>query len=558
MSVFSTENLSFRYASSDRDAIEGVNIRSEEEEHTVLLGSSGSGRSTLLNCVARTAPKHFPGRLEGKVFLFGEDVTDASITDVAGRVGIVFEDFENQLFCATVESETAFGAESLGCSVVEIEKRIVEALECVGLEGLRRRAPWTLSGGQKQRLAIAATVAMKPSLLLLDEVTSQLDPRGKEEIVRTLTRLQGEFTTLSAETEAESGVDANRVVLMREGKVEKAGRPEDVLTDNAALRDCGVEPLDACFLFEMLGEDERPLTADAAVQTLKAKGYEVVDGETATKGSSGEEVVVEVDGLSHRYEGGVVALEGVSVRFHKGELVALIGQNGSGKTTLAKHLNGLLEPTDGSVVVKGRRTEDYHSNELQRVSAYLFQNPDEQLFARSAVEEVAFGLRNFGFRGDELKRRIDAALEVVGLAARAEDDPRTFGIGEKQRIAVASVIAYEPDVLILDEPTTGLDVGQQRRVMEIALDARRRGTCVILITHSMRLVTEFCDRVVALRDGKVAFDGGVRELFSNETLLKSLHLEPPQVTRIGYAFGATFLTVEEAAARLKKGKKDAV
>ena len=558
MSVFSTENLSFRYANSNRDAIEGVNIRSEEGEHTVLLGGSGSGKSTLLNCIARTAPRHFPGKLQGKVFLFGEDVTDASIMDVAGRVGIVFEDFENQLFCATVESETAFGAESLGCSVEEIEKRIVDALECVGLKDLRKRAPWTLSGGQKQRLAIAAAVAMRPSLLLLDEVTSQLDPRGRDEIVRTFTRLQQEFTTLSAETEAESGVDADRVVLMKGGKVERAGRPENVLTDNAALRDCGVEPLDACLLFEALGEDERPLTADAAVQTLKVKGYRVSDEETPTKGSSGGEVVVEVDGLSHRYEGGVVALDGVSVQFRKGELVALIGQNGSGKTTLAKHLNGLLAPTEGSVVVKGRRTEEYRGNELQRSCAYLFQNPDEQLFARSAAEEVAFGLRNFGFRGDELQRRIDTVLEVVGLAERAEDDPRTFGIGEKQRIAVASVIAYEPDVLILDEPTTGLDTGQQRRIMEIALDAKRKGTCVILITHSMRLVTEFCDRAVALRDGKVAFDGSVRELFSDEGLLESLHLQPPQVTRIGYAFGATFLTVTEAAAKLKKGKKDAV
>jgi len=558
VSVFSTENLSFRYANSNRDAIEGVNIRSEEGEHTVLLGGSGSGKSTLLNCIARTAPRHFPGKLQGKVFLFGEDVTDASIMDVAGRVGIVFEDFENQLFCATVESETAFGAESLGCSVEEIEKRIVDALECVGLKDLRKRAPWTLSGGQKQRLAIAAAVAMRPSLLLLDEVTSQLDPRGRDEIVRTFTRLQQEFTTLSAETEAESGVDADRVVLMKGGKVERAGRPENVLTDNAALRDCGVEPLDACLLFEALGEDERPLTADAAVQTLKVKGYRVSDEETPTKGSSGGEVVVEVDGLSHRYEGGVVALDGVSVQFRKGELVALIGQNGSGKTTLAKHLNGLLAPTEGSVVVKGRRTEEYRGNELQRSCAYLFQNPDEQLFARSAAEEVAFGLRNFGFRGDELQRRIDTVLEVVGLAERAEDDPRTFGIGEKQRIAVASVIAYEPDVLILDEPTTGLDTGQQRRIMEIALDAKRKGTCVILITHSMRLVTEFCDRAVALRDGKVAFDGSVRELFSDEGLLESLHLQPPQVTRIGYAFGATFLTVTEAAAKLKKGKKDAV
>lgn len=556
MNAVLTEDLSFRYNGAERNAIERVNFAQEKGRHTVLFGTSGSGRSTLINCIARTAPRHFPGTLEGKVFLFEKDVTNRSITDVVGTVGLVFEDFENQLFCASVESETAFGPESLGCGIEEIEKRVDWALRMVGLESLRRRPPWTLSGGQKQRLAIAATVAMKPQLLLLDEVTSQLDPHAKSEIMKTIMRFREDFTTLAAETETETGIDADTVVIMKNGRVEKRGSPDEILSDNPTLRYCGVEPLDSCLLFEMLGERERPLDSDTTAEILIQKGYEVIqDACSETTDSTVGETVVSVDGLWHRYEDGVVALKNISVDFYRGELVALIGENGSGKTTLAKHMNGLLAPTEGSVYVEGKRTGDYSGNELQRICAYLFQNPDEQLFARSAVEEVSFGLHNFGFRGSELKERLNDALERVGLLEKAEDDPRTFTLGEKQRIAIASVVAYEPDVLILDEPTTGLDISQQREVMEIALDARRRGTCVILITHSMRLVAEYCDRVVALSNGSLLFNGGVRELFSNRSLLEKLHLVPPQITRIGHRFNTTFLSVEEATRRFRKKQK---
>lgn len=551
MRAVATGALSFTHEGAATPAVKGIDFAQDEGEHTVLLGASGAGRSTFLHCVSRAAPKYFPGTLEGSISLFGEDVTARSTAEVAGRLALVFEDFESQLFCATVESETAFGPESLALEPEEVRRRVAWALEMVGLRGLERRPPWTLSGGQKQRLAIAAAVAMKPSLLLLDEVTSQLDPRGARDIVETLARLRGGLTLLSAETEPRLAADAARVVLMKDGRIEKSGPPEEVLKDVSLLRACGVEPPETCLLFEALGEAERPLVAEDAVEILLRKGYvaaPVVEDERESEGA----VLAETNELTHVYPGGVEALRGVSVRFRAGELLAVVGENGSGKTTLAKHLNGLLAPTGGQVTVKGVPTRDYRGNSLQRVCAYLFQNPDEQIFARSVAEEVAFGLRNFGFRGERLRAGVEESLERVGLLAEADSDPRFLSLDRKQRLAVASVTAYEPEILILDEPTTGLDAEGGRRVMELALAARARGACVVLITHSMRLVAGHCDRALALKDGKVAFDGAPRRLFSERGLLDELHLAPPDLVRVGWGFDTVFLSVAEAAGRLRK------
>jgi energy-coupling factor transport system ATP-binding protein len=258
----------------------------------------------------------------------------------------------------------------------------------------------------------------------------------------------------------------------------------------------------------------------------------------------GEEIIA-VCNVTHRYDEERTALRSVSVTIHAGELVALIGQNGSGKTTLARHLNGLLKPSEGEVRLRG---EDLRSLPLNRVATdvgYVFQNPDHQIFSATVYEEVAFGPRNFGYGTEEIGARTHAALAAVGLLGLEQADPFAFGKGQRQRLAVASLLALRPRVLILDEPTTGLDYREQRQMMELLRQLHRQGMTIVVITHSPWVVAEYAERAILMQGGRVRFDGPLRALFEQPDLLAECHFRIPDVTALGQRFGFTPLSVEE-------------
>jgi energy-coupling factor transport system ATP-binding protein len=261
--------------------------------------------------------------------------------------------------------------------------------------------------------------------------------------------------------------------------------------------------------------------------------------------------VLRVDDVTHQYDGGAVALAGVSLTIREGEFVALIGQNGSGKTTLARHLNGLLHPTSGRVTLRGEDVRGLPLNRVARDVGYVFQNPDHQIFAASVVDEVTFGLRNFGYALEEQRARSQAALEAVGLADLRDEDPFLFNKGQRQRLAVASLLALQPRVLILDEPTTGLDYGEQVRMMTLLHRLHGDGMTVVVITHSPWVVAEYGERGVLMKGGQILFDGPLRALFAEPDLLTQSHFRLPDVTQLGQRFGLTPLSVDELVRALE-------
>lgn len=562
MTAIEVRGVSFSYtkAPSSRKALREITFLQELSEFVVIAGASGAGKSTLCRILNGLIPTFTKGDFHGEVRILGESVGGRRVAQNARRVGLVFQDFEAQLFSTNVALEVAFGPENFGIPREEIGRRVRKALSLVGLDGVEGRDPSRLSGGQKQRLALASVLSMEPDVLVLDEPTTDLDPAGKQEVFRLFDRLRGTTKALlMVEHETEEMSAADRIVLMDRGCMVHDERAEDLLHKPNIIERYGLRSVGTTALFERLGLSDGPLHPEEAASYLRRQGWAVqperaaaADMRDRTRAQGYGEPVIEVRDLVHVYEDGKEALSGVSFAIRRGEVLALIGQNGSGKTTLAKHFNRLLLPTRGSVRVFGRDTRAWRMSELGQRVGYVFQNPDHQIFADTVWEEVSFGPRNAGLLREEVERRTVGALHAVDLSGYEREDPFSLTKSERQRIAVASVLATEPEILILDEPTTGLDAPQQRSMMRLVERLNQRGMTVLLITHSMWTVTHYAHRCMVMKEGRLIADGPTRAIFGQEDLLRSAQLTPPGVVRLGHLLGWTALSVDELAACLER------
>lgn len=554
--VVQLEDLSFTYPGGMKRALSDVCLEIREGEFVVWMGHTGAGKSTLAYCLNALIPSFIRGELAGKARVLDKDIFGTRTSEMSKEVGLVLQDFESQLFSTNVELEVAFGMENMGVPREEMKQRVDELLPLVRLEGMRGREPSTLSGGQKQRLAIASVLAMGPRLLVMDEPTTDLDPMGKEEVFRLARRLRGGgMAIILVEHETEETLQADCVVLLREGRVLRKGSPRELLSDGQILRNAGVAPLPVAeFFHRAIGpaypKGALPFTVEEAIPKfrrylrLREAAAHILAEKDRRRGHS-RHIVLKMEGVRYRYPTGVEALKGIDLEIGEGEVVALVGQNGSGKTTLAKHFNGLLRPTSGRLNVFGEEAGGLSVKDLGRKVGYVFQNPDHQIFAPTVFEEVAFGPRNLGFGGKELMRNVEEALAAVHLTGYEDKDPFSLAKGERQRVAVASVLAVKPQVLILDEPTTGLDYLQQGSMMEMVSSLNQKGHTILIITHSMSIVAHYAHRTVVLDQGKVLMDDATRQVFSRENELERCFLRPPPIVRLGNRLGVTPLTVEE-------------
>jgi energy-coupling factor transporter ATP-binding protein EcfA2 len=557
------EGVSFTYTDGGRPALSRVSFTVAAGEMVGVMGASGAGKSTLAKCLNRIVPEFEGGAFTGVVRIGGRSLDGARVCEVAPRVGMVFQDFEAQLFSTNVAHEVAFAMEQIGMGRAEMVRRIRPALEAVGLAGFEHRDPTSLSGGEKQRLAIASVLALRPAVIVLDEPTTDLDPEGKAEVfalIRTL-REQG-FSLIVIEHEAEVLRSADRLVLLREGEIIAEGAPPDLMTRLDLLEECGVHPPDLNRVLAKSGIAAHAANVDEA-EALIRRILPNLGASTrpsgAAPGSSAPEAaianagipLVEVRELKFNYPDGPPVLDSIDLRIAPGEFVAIIGQNGSGKTTLAKHLVGLLHPTAGVVTLNGRDRTTMRPAETASEVGYVFQNPDHQIFAATVEDEVAFGPRNFNLAPDEIQRRCDEVLRAVGLQDARALDPFLLSKGERQRLAVASVLALRPRLLILDEPTTGLDYREQRRMMALVSELNRDGIAIVMITHTPWLVAEYARRVVLIRRGHKLYDGGVREFFFRDDLLASSSFRAPEATELSRRFGTVALGPDELAEWLR-------
>ncbi|MBD3181779.1 ATP-binding cassette domain-containing protein [Candidatus Poribacteria bacterium] len=548
MNYIEIQNLSFTYSNDDKKALDDVNFKLNKGEMVVIMGKSGAGKSTFCRCLNGVIPKFQKGDFSGKITVLGEPTKDKRIYEIARNVGLVFQDFEPQLFSTSVELEVAFGPENLSLPREEISKRIKYALHTTGLEGFENRQPYNLSGGEKQRLAIASILSIRPKILVLDEPTTDLDPQGRYDIITSLKKLRTESVSLIlVEQDAEDVIAADRIVIMDAGEIVTSGEPVYILTDIKLLEKHGIRPPQIARIFE--NEDHIPLTAEEAFDKIsvsideeKYKGLEKNDEKRKNDYGS---LVIQINDLRHSYPQVGDVLKGVDLEIREGEFVAIIGQNGSGKTTLAKHFNGLLRPSAGMIKIYGKDASKMKVSDLGRITGYVFQNPDHQIFASTVKEELAFGPENYGLSRDEIDLNIKEALEAVHLEGYEDVDPFSLTKGERQRVAVASILSCKPEILVLDEPTTGLDYLQQKSMMELLSNLNEAGHTIVIITHALWVVGEYAHRAAVMHDGSIIMDSTVRKAFSQQQKLESVGLKLPEIVRMGNMMGKTILSVEE-------------
>ncbi|HZC45867.1 MAG TPA: ATP-binding cassette domain-containing protein, partial [Candidatus Acidoferrum sp.] len=383
-------------------------------------------------------------------------------------------------------------------------------------------------------------------------------------------RAQG-LSLIVIEHESEELRAADRIVVLREGEIATDGPPAKVFARTELLTACGVRPPGLGHALELLGIDAQAKDVDQALEEIlrayprlaKALTGDSIEAHPerapATTAAAGRDArptelgraLIGIENVSFSYAGGPRVLDSIDLKVEAGEFLAIVGQNGSGKTTLAKHIVGLLQPAAGRVTIDGKDRAQMRPAETAREVAYVFQNPDHQIFAATVEDEVAFGPRNFGLAKDEIQRRCDEALQAVGLQNERQSDPFLLSKGERQRLAVASVLVLRPRMLILDEPTTGLDHREQLRMMALVRDLNRAGIAIVIITHTPWLVAEYARRVVLMRKGAKIFDGDVREFFMQDELLRSSSFRAPEITELSCRFGTLALTTEEFVAWVK-------
>lgn len=555
--------VSFTYLDGSRPALRGLSFAQNAGQMIGIMGASGAGKSTLAKCLNRIIPEFEGGDFKGTVIVGGRRLDGRRVYEIAAEVGMVFQDFESQLFSTNVEHEVAFAMEQVGMQRAEMNARMRPALEAVGLAGFEHRDPTSLSGGEKQRLAIASVLALRPSVIVLDEPTTDLDPEGRAEVFALIHKLREQNLTLIViEHETEELRLSDRVILLREGEIAADGPPAEVMTRLDLLEDSGVHPPSLNKVMHLLGIGGHADGVDDAFEKIvrtfpklaahAAGGDADPPADSPGNPDSAAPPLALIERLSFSYPDGPRVLDSVDLRIDAGDFVAIVGQNGSGKTTLAKHIVGLLAPVEGRVTLEGRDRATMRPAETAREVAYVFQNPDHQIFAATVWDEVAFGPRNFGLKLREVETRCTEVLDAVGLLAERDSDPFLLSKGERQRLAVASVLTLRPRLLILDEPTTGMDYREQRRMMGLVAELNRAGIAIVIITHTPYLVAEYARRVVLMRKGRKLFDGGVREFFARDQLLRNSSFRPPEVTRLARRFGTIALAPAEFAAWVKE------
>ena len=558
--IVSIQELKYRYRGQKEFALDGITLDLARGEFLVIMGPSEAGKSTLAATINGLIPHFHKGKFLGDVTVMGRNTRENSVAQMSEIVGMVFQDFEAQLFSTNVELEIAFGPENFAVDREEIGRRINENLDYVGLDAVRHRPPSTLSGGQKQKLAIASVLALKPSVLVMDEPTTDLDPISKIGIFEITNRLckRDDLTLMIIEHETEEALFADRVAFIKDGKLVKIGPTRDMLRDVDLMESLGVMPLGIPKFFKKLGWPELPLTPDEGIKSFQTGGWKISEQkfqELITKEhdelSHMSRPLIQCRDLGFSYSPEVQALNGINLEIYEGEIVAIVGQNGSGKTTLAKHFNGLLLPSSGEVLVNELPTRQQGVFILGQRVGYVFQNPDHQIFSETVFDEVAFSPRLRKLSEDEIKIRVNEALEAVGLVGFEAEDPFALTKSGRQRVAVAAVLAAKPDVLILDEPTTGLDYAEQRSMMNMVRSLNKQGSTIIFVTHHMWVVAEYARRVFVMKDGKVILEGSTRDVFSHDAELKDAFLRPPHFVEFSNRIGHTFLNPDEMYAYIE-------
>ncbi len=530
------QDVSFTYAGSHTPALQNINLSIAPGEILLITGPAGSGKTTLCSCINGLIPHYHDGSLQGEILVGPYNTKKAHVGGLASLVGMVFQDPESQLVTNSVVDEVAFGPENLGVPREEINRRVAEALQATRLTGYEEREPHNLSGGEQQACVVAATYAMHPEIYVMDEPLANLDPAGRALILKLVIQVakqRGKTLVIVEHALEETLPLVERVIILNQGRIVRDGPTAEVLAAGDiphVFKRPGIIRLAEAF--QLPGQNLNPKTFAQHLRQAYRLTPLHANGRQAPRPPAADPVIT-FENVSFSYTAEKEALHDISLSIGAGEMVAILGRNGSGKTTLVRHIIGLQQADRGQVRVMGRDVATTPIHILAQNVGFCFQNPNHQIVSFNVRDEMTFGLKAHRVDPAEFETRIREALEIVDLADHLNTEVFDLGKGQKQRLALASVLTLKPRILLIDEPTTGQDPEMIDGIFEIIKRLNDLGTTILLITHRIDYAALYTQRAIVLQYGRLSFDGPIFDLLANQKLMQENSLDLPDLTKLG-------------------------
>lgn len=560
MNVIEIRDLTYTYPGASRPTLDHLNLNVEKGDFLAIIGNNGCGKSTLCKTMNGLIPHFIAGEFQGSVLVDQQDTRTMDVGRIAGKVGYVYQDFENQIVRPTVLDDASYAC--MNYAMPDYLERGREALRQCGLEGREQEYIWQLSGGQTHLLALAGAVSLEPDVLILDEPIAQLDPKHADLIYGVLKNLNETWgkTIIVIEHHTEYIADyCHHVALLKDGHTEWVLPSDEALRRVEELQECNIFPPQVTIAAHQM-KKEGMLAEDTVLPTTIEAGKKVFDrllyrGEICTEW--------EVPGEKQKETESVVSFRKVSVSYRavkgeakqifrnlnleirKGEKIALIGSNGAGKSTLMKLMTGLIKPSEGEILLKGKGIRDTKPEALSKMISLVYQNPEEMFIKDSIERDIAFAME--ARNTENWQERTKALLEQFRLTELKDRDGRLLSGGQMRRASLAIGIALNPEILLLDEPTANLDIATRKEIMRTLNEMKDITETVLIATHDMQLVCEWAERIIVLCQGEVIADGSRNEIFGNRRVLELTGIRPPEIFDMGKVLnpGAFCYTIQE-------------
>ncbi|KIP73978.1 heme ABC transporter ATP-binding protein [Vibrio harveyi] len=539
-------NFSFRYESLDKPTLTNINLRIEKGEKIVIIGPSGSGKSTLGQCLNGLIPHAIKGETSGQLTINGQDTAPFDMHQFTEKVGTVLQDTDSQFVGLSIGEDIAFALENQLMSNIDMYPLVKATAKMVDLEQMLDRSPHDLSGGQKQRVSLAGILVDDVDILLFDEPLAALDPKTGKKTIKIIDDLHRETgkTIIIIEHRLEDVLhrSVDRIILMESGEIIADTTPDEILA-SPLLEEYGIrEPLYLSALKEAgcaIEGDAKP----SSLSTLPLAQYQSTvsawfEASQVAEVATPTDTLLEVRDLTYSYDGEKNALEGVSFDVKRGEFLSVLGKNGSGKSTITKLVMGVIEPDQGSMILNGQDLNELTIFERSQKVGVVMQNPNHMISHHMIFDEVAFGLRNRGVEEKQVEAKVLEVLELCGLSKYRHWPIEALSYGQKKRVTIASILALEPELLILDEPTAGQDYRNYTSMLSFIEKLNRElGITVMIISHDMHLVLEYTTRSIVIADSKLIADAPMIEVFSSPALLDQANLATTSLYELATELG---------------------
>ena len=543
--MISFKNFSFKYNNVVDKTLKNIDLTINKGEKVLIVGPSGSGKSTLSHCINGLIPFSYNGEIEGELIIDNIKPYEESLSDVSKKVGTILQDQDSQFIGLSVGEDVAFNFENNAMPLKEMKVKVIDALELVNMVDFINHSPYELSGGQKQRVSLAGVLGSDAEVLLFDEPLANLDPASGKEIMQLINDIHEKTnkTIIIVEHRIEDVLEQpfDKVIVVNKGEVQGFGTPDEILKSDLLKNNGLREPL-YLEAMKLAGCDISQSENLKDLTNIDEKNKEVLknwfNNETSNKDSIiKEEKILEVKNLAFSHDGIKNTINDVSFHLNKGEILAVLGNNGAGKSTLCRLITGILKPQKGSIFLNNQCIDSWSIKQKGSSIGYVMQNPNQMISQHMIKDEIALGLKCRNYSKEEIDKKVEEVLKICGLYPYRNWPVSALSYGQKKRVTIASILAINPQVIILDEPTAGQDYKHYTEFMEFIKELSAQGISIILITHDMQLTLEYCHRAVVLSGGEKIADDKPSNILTDENIIKKANLKETSLSTLAKSIG---------------------